>query len=257
MPFEYGGNLPFEEQISISTEGLEKVMALLDRYQVKATFYTTGRYAQARPDLIRQLHAGGHEIASHTFNHSVFEEQDLLKSRNILEEITGAPVTGFRMPRMMPVRNEALEAAGYQYNSSINPTWIPGRYNHLKAPRTLYRENQLWQLPASVTPSLRLPLFWLSFHNFPFAFYWQCCRQTMQADGYLNLYYHPWEFVNYRLAGGARFPPYVTTRCGDPLLKRLELLIQWSLKKGYVFDTTIHWLNGQTRQDVAGSLHNL
>ena len=242
MPFEYKGSLPFEEQIAISTRGLEKLLPLLDKYKAKATFYCTGRYAETKPDIIRQLYLGGHEIASHTYHHSRFENEDLRKSKSILENIIQHPVYGLRMPRMMPVDAVAVQQAGYQYNSSLNPCWLPGRYNHLNKPRTAFMENGLLQFPASVTPRLRLPLFWLSFHNFPFSFYWHCCRQTIQQDGYLNLYYHPWEFVDYRHAGNAVFPGYVTRHCGSAMLDRTVKLLQKAQQKGYDFSTTYGWL---------------
>ena len=143
---------------------------------------------------------------------------------------------------MMPVDKQALQAAGYRYNSSLNPTWLPGRYNHFKAPRVCFEQDGMWQLPASVSPVLRVPLFWLSFHNLPYGMYWNLCKQTIQKDGYLHLYFHPWEFEDYRQAGGAIFPGYVTRNCGEPFLQRTEQLIQDCLRKNYVFNTTFKWL---------------
>ncbi len=75
------------------------------------------------------------------------------------------------MPRMMPVDEKEVEKAGYSYNSSINPTFLPGRYNNLKVSRTYFKEGNVTQVPASVSPNFRIPLFWLSFHNFPLFFY--------------------------------------------------------------------------------------
>jgi peptidoglycan/xylan/chitin deacetylase (PgdA/CDA1 family) len=242
MPFEYGGNLPFTEQIDFSVKGLEQLLPLLNSFGAKATFYCTGRFAEARPDWIKILHTEGHEIASHTYHHSQFEDADLLKSKQILENIIGSQVHGLRMPRMRPVEAVAVKKAGYLYNSSLNPTWLPGRYKHLDKPRTAFSESGMLQLPASVSPSFRLPLFWLSFHNFPFSVYWQVCKKTIARDGYLNLYYHPWEFLNYRDAGGAKFPGYVVRNCGEPMLQRTEKLLQLARQNGYSFMTTYNWL---------------
>jgi hypothetical protein len=242
MPFEYGGSLSFEEQIAFSENGLQKLLPLLQKFDAKATFYCTGRFAEARPALIKSLYASGHEIASHTYHHSQFENADLLKSKQILESIIGAPVYGLRMPRMMPVAAVEVAKAGYLYNSSLNPTWIPGRYKHLDKPRTAFLQDGMLQFPASVSPHLRLPLFWLSFHNFPFSFYWKLCTQTMAKDGYLNLYYHPWEFEDYQHAGGAKFPGYVTRNCGNPMLKKTEKLLLLAQKNKWQFSTTAEWL---------------
>lgn len=247
MPFEYGGQLSFEQQIAFSEKGLGKLLTLLDAFQAKATFYCTGRFAEARPNIIKALHHAGHEIASHTYHHSQFENADLLKSKQVLESIIQAPVYGLRMPRMMPVDAGEVANAGYLYNSSLHPTWIPGRYKHLDKPRNAFQEKGILQFPASVSPTLRLPLFWLSFHNFPLGLYWQICKKTIAADGYLNLYYHPWEFEDYRRAGNAKFPGYVTRNCGAPMLKRTEKLLSYAKTKGYTFGTTALWLKGNRK----------
>ncbi len=243
MPFEYKGSLPFDEQVRITTTGLQKLLLLLDKYNLKVTFYCTATYALAKQELIRHLSASGHEIASHAYYHSAFNVEDLRRSKDVLEKITGSAIAGFRMPRMMPVDINALQLAGYIYNSSLNPTWLPGRYNNLKKPRLLFKEKNMWQLPGSVTPVFRIPLFWLSFHNFPFWVYWHCCKRVLNGADYVNLYFHPWEFYDYTNAGNAKFPGYVTKNCGDAFLLRTERLIEKALKAGYNFDTTINWLN--------------
>ena len=245
MPFEYEGNLPFDEQVRITTNGLEKLLMLLDKYNIKVTFYCTATYALAKKEIIQQLNAAGHEIASHAYYHSTFKVEDLQKSKDVLEEITGNTVSGFRMPRMMPVDIDALKQAGYFYNSSLNPTWLPGRYNHLTKPKLLFKEKEMWQLPGSVTPVFRIPLFWLSFHNFPFWLYWHFCKRALNNAGYVNLYFHPWEFYDYRNAGNAKFPGYVTKNCGDTYLVRTEKLIVNALKAGCKFETTIDWLHAK------------
>ena len=51
-------------------------------------------------------------------------------------------------------------------------------------------------MPASVTPLLRLPLFWLSFKNLPGWLIRPASAWTLRADGYLVLYFHPWEFAD-------------------------------------------------------------
>jgi len=62
------------------------------------------------------------------------------------------------MAGLQPVDDADIEKAGYEYNSSMNPTYIPGRYNNLSKPRTAYYTNKLLNLPISVTPLLVLLL---------------------------------------------------------------------------------------------------
>jgi len=245
MPMEYGGHIDLERQLAISTEGMERLIRLLDQYAIKCTFYCTATYALHRKSLIKGLHEQGFEIASHGYYHSQFKEEDLLLSKNALEEIIQSDVYGYRMARMMPLRASAVKEAGYLYNSSLNPTWIPGRYNNLNRPRNLFEQDGILQLPASVSPTFRIPLFWLGFHNYPLAFYLRLCEKVLKADGYANIYFHPWEFVDYEKEGGATYPGYVVRNSGQAMLKRTETLIKWGLQKGYVFDTTINWLRNE------------
>ena len=122
----------------ISIEGTKKILSCLQQHQIKATFFCTANFALHAPDIIQEIVKEGHEIASHGYFHSSFDISDLKKSKKTLEELTGLTVAGFRMARMMPVPERAIYEAGYQYNSSLNPTFIPGRYNHFNQPRTWF-----------------------------------------------------------------------------------------------------------------------
>ena len=166
LPLEYGQKIDMELQLEIGYKGLQAIQPVLDMPNIRSTLFTTAHFADQFPNEIKQL-AEKHEIASHTYYHSSFETKDLLNSRLRLEEITGKPVQGLRMPRMMSVPVEDILSAGYTYDSSVHPTWIPGRYNNFHLPRTAYTENGLKRIPASVSPLIRIPLFWLAFKNFP------------------------------------------------------------------------------------------
>lgn len=221
---EFGHTIPLSEQVAVSTRGLTVLADRFDAIGARTTLFTTANYALHEPDLIRAL-SRKHEIASHGYYHTTFEPADLLTSRLALEELLKQPITGFRRARMGFVDPNDVQRAGYQYNSSLHPTWLPGRYNHWGEPRHPFREMGVWQIPASVTPTLRLPLFWLSLKNFPFAFYKQLCRQTLKSDGFLNVYVHPWEFTD--LSAYEKIPTYVRRYSRDALLNRVEALLRY------------------------------
>ena len=230
MPLEYQFNIPVDEQMRIGIEGLNAITPILET--VPSTLFTTANFANHYPERISKL-ALSHEIASHTFYHTAYETADLLKSRLRLEEISGQKITGLRMPRMRPVLMEDVKAAGYTYDSSINPTWLPGRYNNFHLPRTVYTENGIKRIPASVSPGIRIPLFWLSFKNMPYALYLKLCRQTIAKDGYICLYFHPWEFTPIEQFG---LPGYTRRWCGPILVERLLQLVK-DLSKDAEFAT--------------------
>lgn len=236
MPLEYKGQIPFEKQISISQTGLERILNILKKHQVKATFFSTVVFAENSSTLIERLLNEGHELASHTWFHSEFEEKHLKDSKDRLEELFSTKVTGLRMPRMMPVSKNAVEEAGYSYNSSVNPTFLPGRYNNLKVSRTYFKEGEVTQIPASVSPNFRIPLFWLSFHNFPLAFYKKLASDTLNKDRYLNIYFHPWEFAEIK-EEAFRLPGFTVKNSGEDMVSRFDDFVLWLKNKNHTFGT--------------------
>ena len=221
MPLEYNFNIAIETQMEIGKKGLDNLMPILNDQNYTTTLFTTANFANHYPDSIKAL-SEKHEIASHTFYHSKFSTVDLLASRIRLEEIIQKPVKGLRMPRMRQVPVGDINEAGYSYDASIHPTWIPGRYNNINLPRTNYSEQGLIRVPASVSPNFRIPLFWLSFKNFPYAMYLKLALQTLKKDGYLSLYFHPWEFTNITAFG---LPKYTTKGSDKELLDKLYRLL--------------------------------
>lgn len=251
MPFEYERTISFDDQMAISIEGTEEILRILALNNIKATFFCTATFAINAPLLVRRIVDEGHELASHGYFHSSFEAADLLKSKKVLEVLAGCPVNGFRMARMMPVDENEVREAGYHYNSSINPTYLPGRYNNLKKPRTFFREKGVIQLPASVTPNLRIPLFWLSFHNFPLGLYSRFCSQTYRHDGYLNIYFHPWEFIDLDDKERFGFPGYVSKNTGRQMSQRLERLIEGFKKNERPFGTITQFLTSRKMMELS------
>lgn len=238
MPFEYGKSISFDEQLDISTKGTNTILGLLKQKNIKATFFCTANYAINKPDIIKQMVTEGHEVASHGYYHSDFKVEHLRQSKLALEDISGTKVTGFRMARMMPVDEAEIAKAGYEYNSSINPTWLPGRYNNFDKPRTWFYDHGVLQIPASVSPLIRFPIFWLSFHNLPLSLLKRMASATLKKDGYLNLYFHPWEFTDLHDKEKFGFPGYVSKNSGEVFAQRIGAFIDWAMGKGYPFGRT-------------------
>lgn len=237
LPTEYGHHLSFEEQIRVSSEGTRKILACLRKHQIKATFFCTANFALHATSIIEEILAEKHEIASHGYYHSFFDVTDLKKSKEVLEQITGLPIHGYRMARMMSIPEKEIYNAGYLYDSSLNPTYIPGRYNNFTKPRTYFYQDDVLQLPASVTPIVRFPLFWLACHNLAgFIFRWLALC-TLKHDKYLNIYFHPWEFTNLHTFKDFKLPYIITNHSGEGMIKRLDQFILYFKKRGYAFDT--------------------
>lgn len=111
-----------------------RMLSLLDRLQVRATFFVVGQIAELYPDAIRAISRCGHEIGSHGYRHEPLFAQErtlfeceLRGSRELLQDLTGEPVRGFRAP-FFSLRadtlwaTESLRSLGFEYSSSVHPT---------------------------------------------------------------------------------------------------------------------------------------
>jgi peptidoglycan/xylan/chitin deacetylase (PgdA/CDA1 family) len=226
---DYGSKLSLSEQIELSKKGMLLISKMLEKLSISATLFTTGTFAIHNKTLIHDL-SSKHEIASHGMYHGSFDAQkDLPDSKKILEEITGKQVVGFRMPLMGKVDEIDLHEAGYLYNSSLNPTYIPGRYNNLTKPLKPFYKNNILNIPVSVSPILRIPLFWLSFKNFPIFLYKYLSKKALYKNHFLNIYFHPWEFTD---LSSFMLPKYMKRYSKDLLLERLEKYLCWLKGKG-------------------------
>ena len=85
--------------------GTDRLLVLLAASGATGTFFVLGWVAREHPELVRRIAAAGHEIGSHTFWHrrvptvtpAEFRE-DLIASKQVLEDLTGEAVQGFRAP---------------------------------------------------------------------------------------------------------------------------------------------------------------
>ncbi|GAB4247679.1 MAG: polysaccharide deacetylase family protein [Candidatus Methylacidiphilales bacterium] len=223
IPAEFGRMIGDDDQVAVGAKGLERVLMVLERTGVVATLFCTVRFAQACPELIRNA-VQRHELGSHGWQHDRLNVEDLMRSREALEHQFGVPVLGFRPARFQPVPAKAVRSAGYQYHSSENPIWLPGRYNHWNKPRTVYRQDGLVQIPISASPVLRFPLFWLAAKNYPEGIFRALTQWTLRRDGYVNLFFHPWELCE---VGDWGLPFLVRARDGMKMSQWLERQIRW------------------------------
>lgn len=237
VPRESGVEFSLAQGMEVSRYGTERILDILDRNGVRATFFCTTNFAENAPDIIRRIIASGHEIAAHGCDHWQPVPSDVFRAKERLEELTGKPVEGYRQPRMFPVSDDDIRRAGYLYNSSLNPCFIPGHYNHLDKPRTYFMRDGVLQIPASVTPWLRFPLFWLALHNLPLWLYKAFARRTVSHDGYLSTYFHPWEF--YPLGEHPEFKVGFVSRnhAGKEMERRLDSVITMFKAQGEEFTT--------------------
>lgn len=225
LPREKGEVISLEEGIKVSSEGAEKILRVLKENEGKATFFVTGNFALKRPDLVERMRDEGHEVACHGVDHFNPKSTDVREAKKIVEKVVGVSVTGYRQPRMFQIDYKELAKCGYKYDSSVNPAFIPGRYNHLDTPRTPFKQEDILEIPTSVATAMRVPLFWLALHIFPVALYVKMAKMSISKTGYFATYFHPWEFATV-LKKYKVVPGYIKKNSGDELVGRLDRVMR-------------------------------
>lgn len=87
------------------SEGTARVLELLDRYQVPATFFQIGANVERLPGMVRAVHAAGHEIGNHSHTHPLFCMrqkgfifQEFARAQQAIAEVSGFSPALLRAP---------------------------------------------------------------------------------------------------------------------------------------------------------------
>ncbi|MHA1113368.1 MAG: XrtA system polysaccharide deacetylase [Alphaproteobacteria bacterium] len=189
----------------------EAVLALFAESGARATFFTLGWVAERYPALIRRIVAEGHELASHGYAHTRATDQDrdgfrddVRRTRTLLEDTAGVPVTGYRAASFSIGANnlwtlEVLRDEGYLYSSSIYPV----RHDHYgmpEAPRFAWHPcgaEGVIEFPVTTVRLLgrNLPCGGGGyFRLLPYPLSrWAMRRVNRHDDAPCIFYFHPWE----------------------------------------------------------------
>ena len=224
-----------------------RILQLLDDAGTKATFFTLGWIAERYPQLVREIVANGHELASHGHAHLRASEQteagfyaDIQLAKIVLEDVAGHEVKGYRAPSFSIGRDnlwafDCLERAGYRYSSSIYPI----RHDHYgmpDAPRFAYAVGGLLEIPVTTVRSLRRN--WPAsgggyFRLLPYGVSRWLLKRVNEVDRQAAVFYfHPWEIDpdQPRVAGidaRTRFRHYLNLHRMEARLRRLVRDFHW------------------------------
>ena len=243
LSLEFGQSISQKQMFEISKKGLESLLVLLSKHELQATFFTTANFAKHNEELIKIISKEGHEIASHGYDHSDSYTEDISKielAKQEIEKIIGKKIHGFRAPRFEIKNISGLSRFGFSYDSSLHPTFIPGRYINLNKKRTVHKIGDITEIPLSTLPLFRLPIFWLAFKNLPITYAKIFAKINSLFSDYTMLYFHPWEFSRIRQFN---LPRYINNIDGLELLRKLEKYIVFCKKQGYNFIKVRDFLN--------------
>lgn len=223
---------------------VDALLNLLDRRSTKATFFTLGWIAERYPHLVRAIVNAGHELASHGYGHQKVNGQtpaqfrdDVLKAKQLLEQIGGTRVLGYRAPSFSidasnPWAHDVLQETGHIYSSSVYPI-VHDHYGMPDAPRFAWEVRPgLLEIPATTMRlgSKNLPASGGGyFRLLPYAMSrWSISRINRLDQQPVVFYFHPWEIdpEQPRVAEAplkSRFRHYVNLA---HMLGKLDRLIQ-------------------------------
>jgi polysaccharide deacetylase family protein (PEP-CTERM system associated) len=186
-----------------------KILALFQQANISSTFFVLGWVAERYPQLVKEIVAQGHELASHGYahqratlqSHAVFR-QDIDRAKKLLEDISAKQILGYRAPSYSISNknlwaHDELLAAGYQYSSSVYPV-KHDLYGMPDAPRFAYRcPNGLLEIPISTVQwgHKNIPAGGCGFFRlFPYALSkWNIKQVNKKEHEATIFYFHPWE----------------------------------------------------------------
>lgn len=224
-------------------DNFRRLLDLLDERGSRATCFFVGHIARRFPDLVREAKARGHEIASHTFNHRLAYTMtpaefldDARSSRQLLEDISGGPVRGFRASGFSvtdetPWFFEKLVEAGYAYDSSTFPAarGHGGLKGGRLAPHTIKTAaGDLFEFPVTVAELLgkRLCFFGGGYLRlFPYPLVKRMSHRVLDEGRPVIFYVHPREIdpdhPRLPMTATRRFKTYVNLKTTEDKLRRI------------------------------------
>jgi polysaccharide deacetylase family protein (PEP-CTERM system associated) len=198
----------FEDRLASSGRRLLRLFA---EAGVRGTFFILGAVAERHPELVREIAAQGHEIATHGWSHTLVYRMspeifrtELRRSVQLLEELAGCKILGHRAPFFSITRAsswalDVLGEEGLRYDSSIFPV-VNYRYGIKDAPRWPYEvRGDSWTLTEFPVTTWRmlgrnLPVAGGAyFRLYPYALTRAALRSINGAGHPAVFYLHPWE----------------------------------------------------------------
>jgi len=225
-------------------DGTRVVLDLLESHGIRATFFVLGWVAERDPALVREIVARRHEVACHGDGHVLPMQltepefrDDVTRSRQTLEDLTGTPVVGYRAPSFsISERHLAILAEyGFRYDSSFHPFSLHRRYGRLAQlgarlrPGVYRTDGGLIELalPVERFGAASFPVSGGGyFRVLPAAIFRSLVERAVVRDGHYVMYLHSWEFdpAQPRVTGvriGARFRHYHNLARTLPRMQRL------------------------------------
>ena len=194
---DYGGLAG--KDVYLGLTHLPKLGSIVTKHGIKITAFVTGKTLEDNINVIDTLQSMDAEIEQHLYTHQVGHDskaKDILKGIETHRRILGKDPLGYRSPQGIINREllGLLENQGILFDSSIFPTYFPGRFNRWGFPTLPFRikDCSLLELPFSVIPHLRIPISLSDIQLLGLHFF----KAMLSLNGYPELIifnFHPYE----------------------------------------------------------------
>tara|TARA_Y100000768_G_C23962773_1_gene676245 strand:+ start:578 stop:1426 length:849 start_codon:yes stop_codon:yes gene_type:complete len=246
----------YEERIN---QNMDKIFQFLKINNLKATFFVVGWIAEKYPHIVKKIDSLNFEIGSHTYYHQLMYEQsrkeiseDLIKSIDIIEQITGKKVQYFRAPGFSITEKnkwafEVLINNGITHDCSVFPAsrahgGIPS-YKLAIPSRLIYNGLELKEFPINTTKLLFNDWIYSGGGYFRLTPY-NLIKYWSSKSDYIMTYFHPRDFdpeqpMIKELSNFRKFKSYVGLKSSMKKLNRWVNDFEFiDIKKA---DETINW----------------
>jgi len=203
----------WDQQPSRVVNNTHKILQLFEEKKIRGTFFVLGWVAERYPELVKEISALGHEVASHGYSHQLIYSQtpelfraETHRSKQILEDLSQAPILGYRAASYSITKKslwalDILTELGFTWDSSIFPVYhdnygIPDTPNE---PYQIKTRNGLmlteFPLTAAKFAGLNIPAAGGGyFRQFPYPLFKLLFQRASQGNRVPKIFYlHPWE----------------------------------------------------------------
>jgi peptidoglycan/xylan/chitin deacetylase (PgdA/CDA1 family) len=157
---DYGGRLD-PTYAAWNEAGVDRLLELLGGFGARLTVFAVGESLTARPAVIERFLKAGAEFHLHSHTHSLSAPdslEEIQRGAAAFAEVLGRRPRGYRAPegRISPAGWARLEAEGFEFDSSVFPSFWPAPRYVLYRPRPFRpKGRRLWELPISTLSPLR------------------------------------------------------------------------------------------------------
>lgn len=233
-----------------------KLLDIFDEFSVSVTCFFLGWVGEKYPDLVKEAHKRGHEIASHSYSHELIFRmssaeflEDVIKAKKLLEDISGEAVIGYRASgfsytKESPWFFDRLIEAGHKYDSSVFPAWHGhgGIEVSNYSPHLIQRiGGAIIEFPISVSKIFGLPVCFFGggyLRFFPFQIIKKMAENVQKEKRPVIFYLHPREIDPFqpRLPMNAirRFKTYCNLSTTENKIRRILASFKFETMKKHI-----------------------